>query len=360
MRCFPRFRQLLAVTYSLLQAACATEATNAPLTPATGEKPVLSILANPRPIPTPVAADYAAAVDSIVAVGARGTVLTYSWRDLEPDSARLNVQQLISDVRYARGRGLQVFVGLQPINTVKREMPPDIAALPWTDARLQRRFERLLDAIAPVVNDITYLSIGNEVGDYLGAAGEWASYTSFVAREVTSLHRRSTAIKVGATIEFDAAKAQSAQATALFAVGDVAIYTHYPFASGYTVDVPTSTRTTFDRMITIAGGKPVVLQELGYPASPLNGSSDSMQAAFYTDAIAQWKLRGSVRMPFVNLFLLHDFTPQQCADFVTYYNQPNQPAFVGFLCTLGLRKADGTARPAWEAVRTAAAWLRAP
>ena len=360
MRCFPRFRQLLAVAYSLLQAACATEATNAPLTPTPGDKPVLSILANPRPIPTPAAADYAAAVDSILAIGARGTVFTYSWRDLEPDSARLNVQQLISDVRYARGRGLQVFVGIQPINTIKREMPPDIAALPWTDARLQRRFERLLDAIAPVVNDITYLSIGNEVGDYLGASGEWASYTSFVAREVTSLHRRSTAIKVGATIEFDAAKAQSAQATALFAVGDVAIYTHYPFASGYTVDVPTATRTTYDRMITIAGGKPVVLQELGYPASPLNGSSDSMQAAFYTDAIAQWKLRGSVRMPFVNLFLLHDFTPQQCADFVTYYNQPNQPAFVGFLCTLGLRKSDGTARAAWAAVRAAAAWLRTP
>jgi hypothetical protein len=99
-----------------------------------------------------------------------------------------------------------------------------------------------------------------------------------------------------------------------------------------------------------------VVQELGYPASPLNGSSDVQQAEFFTDAIAQWKLRAD-KMPFVSLFLLHDFTPQQCTDFSAYYNLPNQPQFIGYLCSLGLRKADGTARPSWQAVRTASTWL---
>ncbi len=63
-------------------------------------------------------------------------------------------------------------------------------------------------------------------------------------------------------------------------------------------------------------------------------------------------------MPFVSLFLLHDLPPQLCADLSLYYGLPNQPTFTSFLCTQGLRRADGTPRPAWDAVRTATAWLR--
>jgi hypothetical protein len=184
-------------------------------------------------------------------------------------------------------------------------------------------------------------------------------YTTFLAAEVASLHRRVPAIKVGATLEYDAAASQTAFTRALIAASDVAIFTHYPFrVNSFTVETPTITRSTFDNMIALAGGKPVVMQ--GYPASPTNGSSEDQQAAFYTDAITQWRARGSTAMPFVNLFLLHDFTPQQCNELGVYYGLPNQAPFLSFLCTLGLRRADGSARPAWTAVRDASAWLRVP
>ncbi len=355
-------RRLIAAALTVTAVACASDPTEGPGTPPLGvARPVLAIAANPRPIPAPQVADFVAAIDSSLSIGAKGIVQTYTWRELEPDSARLNVLRVIDDIRYARSRGLQVFLGIQVINTVRREMPADIAALPWTDARLQRRFERLLDALAPTLGDVTYVSIGNEVAGFLRSQGQWAAYTSFVTQEVASLHRRVPTIKVGVTMEYAEAASQTSVAKALIAVSDVAIFTHYPFElNGFNVAPTTITRSTFDNMITLAGGKPVVIQELGYPASPLNGSSDAKQAAFFTDAIAQWRARGSTVMPFVSLFLLHDFTPQQCSDFGVYYNLPNQPEFIGFLCSIGLRKADGTPRPAWDAVRTAAAWLRTP
>ncbi len=331
----------------------------APVTPVpSGALPVLAISANPRAVPAPQPSDLVAAIDSSIAIGARGTVMTYTWSTLEPDSAQLTVQRVIDDVRYARSRGLQVFLGIQLINTVKRELPRDLATLAWTDPRMLRRFERLLDALSPILGDVTYLSIGNEVGNYLRTKAEWPAYTTFMAQAVAAVHRRAPAVKVGATIEYDGAATNTTAARALIAVTDVAIYTLYPFGlESFNVAPPTISGVLFDNMITLAGGKPVLLQELGYPASPLNGSSDAMQAQFFTDAIAQWKLR-SDRMTFVNLFLLHDFTAQQCADFGAYYNLPNQPQFIGYLCSLGLRKADGTPRPSWEAVRTATRWLR--
>ncbi len=321
---------------------------------------MFAITANPRTIPAPRAADLVAAVDSSIAMGSTGMLQAYAWSALEPDSARLNVQQLIDEVRYARSRGLTVLLGIQTINTVKREVPSDLATVAWDDPRMLRRFERLLDALAPVLGDVTYLSVGNEVAGHLASTRGWASYTRFMTQAVAATHRRAPAVQVGATMEYVEAASQTGSARALIAESDVAMFTLYPFNLGsFTVAPPTIAGVLFDNMLVLAGTKSVVLQELGYPASPLNGSSEARQAAFFIDAIAAWRTRRD-RMPFVSLFLLHDLPAQQCADLGVYYNLSNQPSFISFLCTLGLRRTDGTAKPAWNAVRTATAWLRTP
>jgi len=71
------------------------------------------------------------------------------------------------------------------------------------------------------------------------------------------------------------------------------------------------------------------------------------QAAFVTNVFTAWKAANG-RIPFLNVFLLHDFTQSMCDDFGVYYGLPNVPSFKAFLCSLGLRKADGTARQAWS------------
>lgn len=352
-------------------AACDDQAIAAPAAPApsariprvtstkqitTASPAVLGITATPRSTPATQLSDYGAAFDTAAALRAKGIVQVWNWSTLEPDSAHLSGQRVIQDVKFARSRNLQVFAGIQIINTVKREFPGDIAKIAWSDPRLLARFERLLDSIAPVLGSITYLSIGNEVGTYLAKSGEWDGYLAFFRQAAAAVKRRAPAIKVGATQEYLEASRQSARAQSLISLSDIAIYTYYPFSSGLTVAAPTITRTTFDDMIRLAGGKPVVIQELGYPASTANGSSDAMQAQFFTDAIAQWKARRA-QMPFVSLFQLHDFSDQQCRDFLTYYGAPNQAEYYGYLCSLGLRKSDGTARPSFGAVRTAVSWL---
>ncbi len=188
---------------------------------------------------------------------------TYPWSTLEPDSARLNVRTLIDDVRYARSRGLTVFLGIQSIDTVKREVPADLASVAWDDPRMARRFERLLDALSPILAEVTYLSVGNEVAEYLGRSAEWPAYTRFVSQAVTATHQRAAAVKVGAALEYVGAASQTTFSRALIAASDVAMFTLYPFdLGGFTMAPPTIAGSLFDKITSLAGTKPLVMQEL--------------------------------------------------------------------------------------------------
>ena len=53
------------------------------------------------------------------------------------------------------------------------------------------------------------------------------------------------------------------------------------------------------------------------------------------------------RIPFLNVFLMHDFPQTLCDYFTQYYGLPGDQRFSQFLCTLGLRKVNGTPRLAW-------------
>ena len=92
---------------------------------------------------------------------------------------------------------------------------------------------------------------------------------------------------------------------------------------------------------------------MGFPAAAGNGSSQALQSAFVTQVFAAWKQPGG-QIPFLNFFLLHDFTPQMCIDFGAYYGAAGQQSFIDFLCSLGLRQADGTPRAAWATLQSEA------
>lgn len=100
-------------------------------------------------------------------------------------------------------------------------------------------------------------------------------------------------------------------------------------------------------MLAVADARPLILQEVGYPASLVNESSQQLQAAFVSQVFAAWSdARG--RLPFMNFFLLHDFTPKIFDDLGIYYGTSAVPGFKESLCSFGLRTAQGAPRAAWS------------
>ena len=87
------------------------------------------------------------------------------------------------------------------------------------------------------------------------------------------------------------------------------------------------------------------------------GSSEDEQAAFVSNAFAGWQGIGGTKMPFLNFFLMHDFSQGMCDQFAQYYGDPNDAAAWGLraeaLAALGRteeaercrQRAKGTALP---------------
>jgi hypothetical protein len=287
--------------------------------------------------------------------GVRGVIATYTWSSLETTPGHIDVSSLQSGLSYYHQKGLQVLLGIQVINTVKREVPSDLETVPFDDPQFIGRFHALLDAVRAALSGTErYISIGNEVDVYLQAQpNEWASYTRFYTDAVSYLHTNSPSLFVGVTTTFAGySVASTAAVHTLNGPSDVIILTYYPLQGDSQVLAPTSPVTDIPLMQSLAGGKPIALQEAGYPSGTPNASSEALQQQFVTNLFQAWHDAGN-NLPFLSYFLLYDFDQPTCTALGTYYGSAD-PAFLSYLCTLGLRHADGTSKPAWDTFLSAA------
>jgi len=345
------------IGFSLVVSLGGCSGTASVSTNASSDHRVLGITANARPVPPPTQQDAINAEVLVANAGARGAVLTFAWNQLEISPGVFSLPTLQSSVTYSTSQGFTIYLGIQLINTVAREIPTDLQGVAWNDPMMETRFHSLVDAIRPYITpQVRYISIGNEVDVYLAAhPAEWTSYQTFYENALAYIHQTLPGIQVGVTSTYTGASgAQQLNVTQLNTMSDVWIFTYYPLGAGFVPNGPQSPIADFATMRTMAGNRPVVLQEVGYPTSTVISSSESDQATYVSNVFQAWQ-SSSGQMPFLNYFSLHDFTPTFCSSLARYYGDPNDPAFAAYLCTLGLHHDDGTVKPAWQTLVNSAA-----
>ncbi|MET0661437.1 MAG: hypothetical protein ABW110_25140 [Steroidobacteraceae bacterium] len=360
---------ILSILIGLFGCGGGNDGGTQPVIPATQKPGVLAISALPRldPLPT-TSQEFAAraqeAFDMSYTTGARGQFNSFTWATLEPTQGTYDAQkfdELNSAIATAQTRGMVELVGLQVINTNSRDLPADLMALPFNDPAVIARFHALLDRVLTSAHrgQIRYLSIGNEVDAYLRVnPQEWPQYGAFYRDAVAYAHTLDPNVKVGVTGTADGALVHSPmELTELNSASDVVILTYYPLQFSLQGDVtvrsPTVVASDFPQLLNFAGAKPLVLQEVGYPAATLNASSDALQAQFITNVFGAWR-NANGKIPFLNYFLLHDFPQPLCDDLSVKYGAANNASFNAFLCSLGLRTVNGTPRSGWNVLTTEA------
>jgi hypothetical protein len=320
--------QCLALAIGLLAAtANATDA------------PVVSVSANAAAN----AKDFLSGVHLVQSMGVRGQFISYTWHDLEPSRGTYKLDDLEGGLHYLGDTlGDTLLVGVQVLNTTVKEVPEDLKATSFGNPQMQARARALLDRIAklPDARHVHYLSIGNEVDVYFTAhPSEWRPYEQFYSSLAEYAHKVLPHARVGVTLTAGALDSAPSEASALLATSDIAMLTYYPLGDNFAVRGPQSARSDIGRLVKFAGAKQLLLQEVGYPTSPLLHSSEDQQAQFLSELFAQWSIYRR-KIPFVNVMLLHDPPERVCSTLEEYYGVRGA-TFHAYLCTLGLLTSDG-------------------
>jgi hypothetical protein len=224
--------------------------------------------------------------------------------------------------------------------------------LAWDDPQMIQRFEALFDEIQPLFNShLKYISIGNEVDAYFQShPEEFQGYVTFYDDIVAYIHMHAPGLQVGVTTTFTGTfGAAQTMVTQLTENSDVLIFTYYPLRPNFDPEPPDVPLTDFSTMVQFAGGRPVILQEVGYPSSRKLKSSAQKQKQFVQNVFTAWNNVGPA-IPFLIYFGMHDFGAKFTRSLVRYYGITDPTGhFAAYLKSLGLRHVNDSAKPGWKA-----------
>ncbi len=299
-------------------------------------------------------------VDAIVKVKSIPALISVNvtgWRDLEPEKEKYDTERRLGGYEYGVKQGLIPYFGVSLINTVKRDMPDDLVGLKWEDPILLERFSKLVAEVkSKLPENLSYFIIGNEVDIYFQKhPEEVASYLAFYekAKAVVKQHFPSARVGITATMEGLIKAERKETVLKVLKASDAAFFTFYPVFNMQPGQMG-ETAKYLDIMITAAEGKDVILQEVGFPSSATVGSSNALQAEFFSNIIPAINVRPQIKM--ASIFVLHDLEPPLCSILTNYYgvgteNNANT-YFQDFLCSLGVHDMNGKPKPAWGVIAT--------
>lgn len=292
---------------------------------------------------------------AIYNLGARGAQTAAPWSALNSTGTTYSLT-LITHPDFGlsalQGYGFTtIFLNIPVVAITNRRMPADIASLAFNDAAVKARLRLMIDQVLPYLNSsVKYVAFGNEVDSYFATKlSEWDAYIELIKDARSYLKSLRSDILVGVTTTFDGAHgSQAAQVKSLNSEMDIVPLTYYPIDSNTFVPREASTVSgDFAIMKNISLGKPLILQEWGYPSSTVLASSEQKQADFFTESFNVFNRQSSTVLPLVSIFKYRDWNQAHCT---TQTTQAPGGKFYEFLCSLGVLRNNREAKTAYSAI----------
>jgi hypothetical protein len=274
--------------------------------------------------------------------------LSPKWNEIETDRERYKLSDVHDKISEAVQENLPAVLHIRVIDTNQRAIPADLRDQPFDSEQVGARLDRLLDAVLPKLEGrVKYFLVGNEIDPYFKQhPDEVQAFAKLVAR--AAVHIRNTVpdaqISVSTTLDGIEAAGQLRpilDQTAFFAL------TYYPMSPDFVVRDPSTVDPDFTRILQAAGSKRIFLQEVGYPTSPNNGSSEEKQAEVFSRVLDRVAADPGCFVG-VNFTFMSDFSDSLVKSFTAYYRMPGASRFGSFLKTLGMFDDRGRPKKAWE------------
>ena len=316
---------------------------------------------------------YASAYDQAMAMGVREVSVSLDWEILEPTVGDYdNTLPGIIDTFYPLQTG-DITLVLRPLDTPGPRLPSDLAGLSFDDPAVISAFEDLLTNLHGQLTTLNasgklkWIHVGNEIDAYLGSDttrwAQWQTFFNAAKSRIESLW--GTGVEVSSIVEFATLSNASTRALYLDLLPDLdsAVLTYYPLNADFTMRPPSTVAADFNFMVSTIPGKRILLQECGYPSSPVNNSSELLQADFISAVFDAWDTH-SDRISLIDFTWQYDVSEATVDQWVIDFGmtgQPNENVFKQYLWTLGLSNYDSSEKLALQRLKDelqARAWVR--
>ncbi len=252
--------------------------------------------------------------------------------------------------------GFEAVVVIPIIFTTKLDiMPEDIVFERFSDPEFVDRFVQFTRILADRYSDtVKYLVIGNEVDIYLSQHTDEASDFRSLVEAVADAHD----IVVGTEFAIHSVVQNKSENIAEKALaGDMVFYTLYPTGENFSFGGEPDLEKYFTAMFNLARGKKIAVVETSWSSSPNLESSEEKQAEYVREIFGILK-ENREKIEFLMWITLYDSTPEECRKAAEFFvtgvddaslgNREFMARFSDFMCFLGLRREDGTPKPAWD------------
>lgn len=280
--------------------------------------------------------------------------LSASWAELEPERGVYDFSSIRRQMAWAEELGLDAVFTLKTVDTTVRRTPQDLSESAWDDPEMLSRLAALLEALSGEFGSrVKWVNLGNEVNVYFsGKPGELDAFTRLYRAGAERLEQLKPGVLAGLVFAYDVLRLDDTGFRELVEPLKQVSFTYYgaqsSFVQNRTVLVQREAGEValdFADMRAAAGGRQVLLTEVGHSSSPFIGSNEATQAEFYAAAKEQIRLGGGW-LAGANFFLLSDIHPAVVRQFSQYYFDGHSSPFVAWLGSLGTRDIFGRAKPA--------------
>ncbi len=330
--------------------------TSSPPTPQPSSAPVSGSLPRLGIIPTIFANEPASPANQLkryqqtVDAGINFMACYGKWNELEPQKGLYKLDSIHFQVSLAEAHGYPLSYTFQIIDTVRRTAPSYLNHKSWSDKELRSRVLSLIEALAPTFKDrVKWFMFGNEVDSYfINHGGEVGGFGDLYKTVEARLKELVPGIQVSTTIQFSGLSHLNDRLKSLNPQMDFLALTYGPYNThDWSVQDPSVVPRDFQVMKDFAHGRKILLQEVAYPSSPVNRSSQEKQAEFYQnvfDALRQY--HDSIVA--ASFMYLGDLPGQSVAALSGYYGASGSEPFKTLLQTLGMFDGQGQPKKSWN------------
>jgi hypothetical protein len=302
---------------------------------------------NPKTSSNYTRADWADSIQLMRTTGANHFHYAKLWTEIEAQAGVYTLDEV--QFMMAQTAPLPVAFNLRVVDAGARNMPETYKTLAWDSPDMIAHVTQAIQQLAPILGSRPWsYAIGNEIDSYFGThQGEIAAYARMLAAVKAQIRTRHPGARFTTSFQFLAAGQLQSLYAPIVAQLDHVAFTYYPLGADFSVRPASSAAADLQFMMTAAQPRPIYLQEVGYPASALLGSSPDQQRAFVQAIFEAIRAAGPTRVYGATYLFQSDLPDWVVSAIVQAYGN-NSDRFRAYLTTLGLRDEKDNPRPGWD------------